>query len=223
MKILLIDDEVGILEFLSISLEAEGFLVDVADNGEKGIQMIMNNHYDLVVLDYSMPKKDGKWVCQQTRQSGRTVPIIMLSVKSGVSDKIDLLSAGADDYLTKPFSFKELLARINALIRRSSEMKGNKILVGDLLLDRDACSVKRGDKEISLTQKEFYLLEYLMENEGKMVSRAMITERIWGKNLKKNSGVIGMHILNLRKKIDGNRKIKLIKTVPGRGYKIDGN
>lgn len=222
MRILVVDDEKKLLDFLKLSLEAEYFAVDVAQDGEKGSYMARTNEYDLLILDNILPDKTGLEVCKEVRTKGKTMPILILSVKSEATYKIELLNAGADDYLTKPFSLEELLARIKALLRRPKQIEGDILEINDLMLDTKSYLVKRGTKSVYLTRKEFTLLEYLMRNEGTVLSRGMILEHVWDMNADPFSNTIESHILSLRRKIDVGKK-KLICTVPGRGYKIDMN
>lgn len=221
MRILIIEDDKDICSFLKTGLEAEGFTVDLAEDGEKGSYIARTNDYDLILLDNVLPKKEGIEVCQEIRQSKKATRIILLSVKSEIFHKVDLLNSGADDYVTKPFSFIELLARIRAVLRRPPLIESDTLSLDDLVLDRKKQTAMRGKKLIYLTRKEFQLLEYLMKNSGCFVSRGMIMEHVWDMNVDPFSNTIEAHILNLRKKIDAQKKQKLIHTVPGRGYKLD--
>jgi DNA-binding response OmpR family regulator len=221
MRILVIDDDEDIRQVLKVGLEAETFSVDCAVDGEAGSYLARTNDYDLVILDFMMPKKDGKTVCKEIRDAGKTIPIIMLTVRSTTEAKVELLNAGADDYLTKPFSFQELKARINALLRRPQQLQTNTFTLSDLTVDILRHRVMRGGKEIYLTRKEFALLEYLLRHQGIVVSRGMIMEHVWDSEGDPFSNTIEAHILNLRKKIDAASKKKLIHTIPGRGYTID--
>lgn len=221
MKVLIIEDEKGISNFLKKSLETECFTIDIVEDGEKGVLAATTNKYDIIVLDNVLPKKMGNEVCQEIRQANINTPIIMLSVKSETATKVDLLNAGADDYLTKPFSLEELLARIRALLRRPKEMTNEIIKIYDLELDQKEHTVRRGDKDIYLTRKEFMLLEYLIKNQGIVLSRGMILEHVWDMNADPFSNTIESHILSLRRKINVGNKKNFIKTVPGIGYKIE--
>jgi DNA-binding response OmpR family regulator len=220
MRILIIEDEDKIASFLKTSLEAECFAVDLANNGEKGVYYAKSNEYDLIILDNMLPKKNGIEVCTELRSIGKTVPIIILSVKNQTIEKIDLLNAGADDYLTKPFALEELLARIRALLRRKSHITEDILTVGDVTLDSKKCVVYKNKKPITLTRKEFMLLQYLMQNVDTVLSRGMILEHVWDMSTDIFSNTIESHILSLRKKLSDKTKNKLIHTVPGRGYKI---
>lgn len=221
MKILVIEDEQKIASFLKKSLEAEYFAVDVAEDGERGSQLAQINEYDLILLDNVLPKKEGLEVLRDIRKNGIDTPVLVLSVRNESLKKVDLLNAGADDYLTKPFALSELLARVRALLRRPTKLEQEILQVGDVLLDTRGSTVKRGKKEIYLTRKEFMLLRYLMQHEGVVLSRGMMLEHVWDMSTDIFSNTIESHILSLRKKIGDMDKHRLIQTVPGRGYKIE--
>ncbi len=221
MRILIIDDDKDVRDFVKVGLEAESFVVDEAADGEKGSYNARTNDYDLIILDLTLPKKDGYTVCKEIRGAGLSVPIIMLSVINNVQEKTRLLNSGADDYISKPFSFRELLARIRAILRRPQPLQQELLQSEDLIIDIGRQKVRRGDKEIYLTRKEFSLLEYLMRHQGRVVSRGMIMEHVWNADSDPFSNTIEAHILNVRKKINLGKKSKLIQTIPGRGYKID--
>ncbi len=220
MRILVIEDDNEIRQALVANLKSASFAVDATDCGEQGSYLARANEYDLIVLDYMLPKKDGHRVCRDIRESQKSTPIIMLSVRGAVDDKVDMLNSGADDYLAKPFSFEELHARIKALLRRPAIVKNPIIVAADITIDADRQTVSRGNKELYLTRKEFSLLEYLATNKGRVISRGQIMEHVWDLGSDPFSNTIEAHILNLRKKL-GVRKQKLIHTVPGRGYKFD--
>jgi DNA-binding response OmpR family regulator len=220
MKILLIDDDKHICTFLKQALEEECFEVDVANDGEKGSFLGKTNEYDLIILDYALPSKDGKTICKELRKDDQNYPILMLSVQASPLTKAELLNCGADDYLAKPFSFEELLARVKALLRRAPEIKSDVIRAGNLTIDVNSQIVKKEGKEIDLTPKEYMLLEYLAKNKERVVSRAKIMEHVWDMNADMFSNTIEAHISNLRKKIDPTDKEGVIKSVSGRGYKI---
>lgn len=220
MRILIIEDEEGIADFLKASLESEYYAVDVAEDGEKGVYLAKINDYDAIILDFMLPNKNGDEVCTEIRNAGKTTPILMLSARQEMTTKIDLLNRGADDYLTKPFSLEELLARVRALLRRPPTMNSDLLAVDDLILDIKGHHVTRGGKEIYLTKKEFMLLEYLLRRKGSVVSRGILIEHVWDMNVDPFSNTIESHILNIRKKISSKDKKDLIQTVPGVGYKI---
>jgi DNA-binding response OmpR family regulator len=221
MKILIIEDDPEMREFLRDGFEADAITVDSAENGADGSYAARTNEYDVIILDYSLPKKNGNLVCEEIRASGKTTPIIFLSVMGEVNQKVNLLEKGADDYLTKPFSFGELRARVRALARRPQKMESSTLQIGDLVLDSERQIVCRGKTNIYLTRKEFNLLHYLMKNRGLVLSRGVIMEHVWNADSDPFSNTIESHILNLRKKINVGRKKDLIRNIPGRGYTID--
>jgi len=221
MRILIIEDEEKIAQSLKLSLEAEFFAVDHADNGQDGSFLARTNDYDLIILDNNLPKMTGIEVCKEIRSEGFTVPILILSVESACEKKIDLLNAGADDYMIKPFVQGEFLARIRALLRRPQQAINTILEIDNLTLNPRRCIVMRGDKEIYLPRKEFALLEYMIRNQGIALSRSVIMEHVWDENADPFSNTIESHILNLRKKIDLPNERKLIHTLPGRGYILD--
>jgi two-component system copper resistance phosphate regulon response regulator CusR len=221
MRILIVEDEQKIADFIKKGLRAEYFVVDHAADGERGSYLARLNEYDLIILDNMLPKKTGLEVCKEIREHGKIVPILVLSVKTETSHKVDLLNAGADDYLMKPFSFEELLARVRALLRRPGTIDDDSFTIGSLHLDVKRHIVRRGDVDIYLTRKEFMLLHYLMRNKGTVLSRGMIMEHVWDMNADPFSNTIESHVLSLRKKINIDGEPKLITTISGRGYKIE--
>jgi DNA-binding response OmpR family regulator len=221
MRVLVIDDEEGVRDVLTRHLRAECFAVDSAKDGAEGSYLARTNEYDIVILDNMMPQKSGVQVCEEIRQTGHMMPILVLSVLSETKQKIDLINAGADDYMIKPFSFDELTARMRALMRRPVKLEGDSLTIGDLTLDTKQQRVRKAGKIIYLTRKEFMLLEYLMRNQGNVLSRGMIMEHFWDMSSDPFSNTIESHILSLRKKIGDTSKNRLIQTVSGRGYKID--
>lgn len=220
MRVLVIEDEEKISRFIRDSLEAEFFAVDVAEDGERGSYYARTNDYDIVILDMMLPKKDGRQVCQEIRESGKTIPILVVSVKTSAMDKVDVLNDGADDYLAKPFILEELLARIRALLRRPSQIESDVLTVSDVVLDTRSGTVTRSEVSLSLTRKEYMLLHYFMRNEGIVLSRGMILEHVWDMSVDIFSNTIESHILSLRKKLNDMGKERLIQTVSGRGYKM---
>lgn len=220
MRVLVIEDEEGIARFLKAGIESEYFAVDVAEDGEKGSYLARTNDYDIIILDNMLPKKSGSEVCDDIRMDGKNTPIIMLSARAEMSAKVELLNKGADDYLTKPFSLEELLARMRALLRRPSHVSSEVIEIDDLIMDTKKHTTTRNGKEIYLTRKEFMLLEYLLRHKGSVVSRGMILEHVWDINVDPFSNTVESHILNIRKKINGEKGKNLIHTLPGGGYKI---
>ena len=217
MRILVIEDEKKIASFIKRGLKEEGHMVDVAYDGEEGYQLSGENDYDLILLDIMLPKRDGISLCRQLRDDGVTTPVLMLTAKDSVQDKVTGLDSGADDYLTKPFAFEELLARTRALVRKRSP-QATKLQVGDLVLDLISHRVTRAGREILLTMKEYALLEYLMRNAGTVVTRTMITEHVWDIDFDTSTNIIDVYINYLRNKIDSGQQKKLIHTVRGRGY-----
>jgi DNA-binding response OmpR family regulator len=221
MRALVIDDEKEVRDMLCRHLRAECFAVDTAEDGFEGSYLARTNDYDLVILDNMLPEKSGFVVCEEIRRTGRTVPILRLSVLGETNQKVSLINAGADDYMVKPFSFDELTARIRALLRRPSKIEGDVITISDFTLDTKLQNLQRDGKDIYLTRKEFMLLEYLIRNRGVVLSRGMIMEHVWDMSSDPFSNTIESHILSLRKKIGDVPGRRLIQTVPGRGYKID--
>jgi DNA-binding response OmpR family regulator len=221
MRILVIDDDPKISRFLKSNLEKELFAVDVATEGEKGAFLGRSNDYDLIILDNVLPGKNGLEVCREIRNKKKGVKILMLSALAEVDVKVSLLDSGADDYLTKPFSFKELLSRVRTLLRRADNFVSEKIIIGGLVIDIDNHEVKKGEKNIHLTPKEFMLLEYLAKNAGRTLSQLNIMEHVWDMELNSFSNTLKSHINNLRTKIDVGRKKSLIQTMNGVGYKME--
>jgi heavy metal response regulator len=220
MTILVVEDEVKIVRFIKKGLEMEHYTVEVAYDGEEALEKAEINSYDLIILDIMLPKKSGIEVCRQLRENKVETPIIMLTARDTVDDRIKGLDAGADDYLIKPFAFGELVARIRALLRREKTVKTTKLSVADLVLDPATHEVFRGEKEIQLSSKEYRLLDYMMRRPGHVCTRTMIGEHIWGYNFTDDSNVIDVYISYLRKKIDSGTRNKLIHTVRDVGYKI---
>jgi heavy metal response regulator len=218
MRILLIEDEKKVANFIERGLKEEYYAVDVVYDGENGIYMAEVNEYDLIILDIVLPVKDGISICKELRKKKIYVPILMLTVKDGVQDKVLGLDSGADDYVTKPFAFEELLARVRALLRRKNQNVTTVLKVADLELNQLTHEVKRAGKEIALTMKEYTLLEYLMLNTNQIVTRTMISEHVWNESFDSFTNVIDVYVNYLRNKIDKGFKKQLIHTVRGIGY-----
>jgi heavy metal response regulator len=221
MRILVIEDEKKVADFIKRGLKEEGYVVDVASDGEDGYFQATEIPYDLIVLDLMLPKLDGLRLCGKLRQNDIQTPLIMLTAKDSIKDKVIGLDSGADDYLTKPFSFEELLARIRALLRKGKNQQPTQLKVADLVLDLVSHKVWRGKNEIILTVKEYALLEYFMRNVGTVITRTMISEHVWDINFDTFTNVIDVYVNYLRNKIDKDQKIKLIHTVRGRGYVLE--
>ncbi|WP_024791300.1 response regulator transcription factor [Lebetimonas sp. JS032] len=219
MKILLIEDDEKIGENIKEYLKKENFRVDWAKDGEEGYYLAQNNKYDVLIVDWMLPKMSGIELIKKLREKDILTPALILTAKSDLEDKLEGLSV-ADDYLTKPFDFEELVARIKALFRRSKNIKENILKVGDLELNPDTKEVRRGGKNIELTAKQFELLKYLMINKGKIVTPEMIANNLWEMDEEINSNVINVYISHLRKKIDKDYEKKLIKTFRGMGFKL---
>ncbi|PKM89199.1 DNA-binding response regulator [Candidatus Falkowbacteria bacterium HGW-Falkowbacteria-2] len=220
MRILLVEDEPNLSRLITSLLTRAGFAVDAADDGERGSFLARTNNYDLVITDYIMPRLDGYNLIKEIRHDGIATPILMLSVRQSTEDKVSVLNIGADDYLPKPFAGEELVARVNALLRRPTNLRSGILTFQDLSLDPQLYRVKRGTKEIRLTNKEFSLLHYLLLNSGKMISRDNLLEHVWGGEIDPFSNTVETHILRLRRKLEGKGK-KLIHNVAGRGYTLD--
>ena len=220
MRILVVEDEKRLAEFIKSGLREQKYSVDVAFDGEDGEYNAMTNDYDLIILDILLPKKNGWEVCESLRNAGVDIPIIMLSALSDVSDRIRGLEKGADDYLTKPFVIAELVARVSALLRRAYKISQPVIRIRGLELDIAARKVKRAGEDVQLTNKEFALLEYLIMNKNKVVTRTMISEHVWDIHFDAGSNVIDVIINFLRKKIDVEGGDTLINTIRGSGYML---
>ena len=221
MQILLIEDEAKIASFIKKGLEAERYLVQVSNSGENGLKICENKEFDLIILDLMLPDLPGEVVCQRLRQSNIKTPILALTAKAQVEDKVKTLNLGADDYLTKPFAFEEFLARIQALLRRAPDKFISPTLkMADLSLNPRTREVKRSGKNIKLTAKEFSLLQYLLHHPQQVLSRVEILEKVWGLDFDPSSNIVDVYIRHLRKKIDSGLKKKLIQTISGVGYQL---
>jgi len=223
MRILIAEDDAPLASFLRKGLEAEHHAVDVANDGVSASELATAYDYDLVLLDLTLPKRDGVEVLRELRVTKEEVPVLVLTGRSRVEDRVTVLDQGADDYVTKPFSFSELSARVRALLRRGKLPQQVTLQVGDLVLDRIEHRVERAGKRIELTSKEFALLEYLMRNAGRCITRAMIIEHVWNISFDTTTNVVDVYINYLRKKVDENAPRKLIQTVRGSGYVLELN
>jgi DNA-binding response OmpR family regulator len=220
MRVLVVEDEKRLAGFIKSSLEEQKYSVDVVYDGENGEYLAFTENYDLIILDILLPKKNGWEICDSLRNAGIGTPIMILSALSDVSDRIRGLEKGADDYLTKPFVIAELVARVNALLRRAYKVSQPVIRIRDLELDMAARKVKRSGEDVRLTNKEFALLEYLILNKNKVVTRTMISEHVWDIHFDTGSNVIDVIINFLRKKIEAEGTEKLIYTIRGSGYML---
>lgn len=218
MRILIVEDDPSIHRIISRRLKEEGYAVDDCYDGEEGVDYSMTAAYDCVILDWMLPKKDGITVLREIRQSGNSVPVLMLTAKDTISNRVDGLDAGADDYLTKPFAYDELSARVRALLRRNMKEKQTILQAAGLSMDLAAHKVMRDGKEIILTNKEFALLEYLMRNQGVVLTRSQIADHVWDYGFDYDSNVVDVYIRYLRNKLDKGYSEALIHTVRGYGY-----
>jgi two-component system copper resistance phosphate regulon response regulator CusR len=218
VRILLVEDETRVAGFIARGLRENAYAVDIAADGEQGLYLASVNQYDLVILDVLLPRKDGHAVCRELRGGGFRAPILMLTALDAVDDRVAGLDSGADDYLAKPFDFKELLARLRALLRRPRGLRTEALRVGDLVVNTASHAVTRGGKPVSLTAKEYALLEFLVLNRGRVVGRAQIAEHVWDENFDAFTNVIDVYIKRLRAKLEGGSGLRLIHTRRGAGY-----
>ena len=223
MRILLVEDDRKAATLLTRGLQEEGFVVDVASTGEDGEEKATVNEYDLLVLDWLLPGKDGLAVCHALRDAGNSIPILILTARDAVTDRVSGLRTGADDYLTKPFAFDELLARIRALLRRSRVAQPAVLRVADLALDPATRRVSRGAVAITLTPKEYAILEVLMRSAGDVVTRTRLAERVWDEASEVLDNLVDAHVSHLRRKIDRGTSAPLIHTIRGIGYRLGGD
>jgi DNA-binding response OmpR family regulator len=221
MRILLVEDEPRMANVIAKGLRENSYAVDVAQDGDSGLYQTAINDYDAIVLDVLLPKRDGFEVCRELRARGNTTPVLMLTARASVDDRLSGFDSGADDYLTKPFSFRELLARIRALLRRDSHLRPDVLEIDDLVIDSASHQVSRAKHSVQLTAKEYALLEYLAVRAGQLVSRAEIAAHVWDDSFDPFSNTIEVYINRLRKKIDGNHSTKLLHTRRGEGYILE--
>lgn len=220
MKILVVEDEVKVAAFIKKGLESEFYTVDIACDGREGLRIGLTNDYDLIILDIMLPFKDGVTLMKELRSQGVITPVLFLTAKDSIDSKIIGLDSGADDYLTKPFAFEEFLARVRALLRRQSSIKSIKLRAADLILDTQSHMVTRGGQEIQLTAKEYSILEFLMRNKNKVISRTILTEHVYDLNFDTDTNVIDVFINKLRNKIDRGFEKPILNTIRGAGYSI---
>lgn len=218
MRLLVVEDEHKVASFIKQGLTEEGYAVDIAEDGETGLAMALDRVHDLIILDIALPKRDGVSVLQAMRHDGVHTPVLLLTVRANIEDKVLGLDAGADDYLTKPFAFQELVARVRALLRRRADAELPVLRVADLVLDPARRTVVRHDAPIDLTPREFSLLDYFMRNPGRVLTRTMIAEHVWDYSFDTTTNVIDVYVNYLRKKIDSDHTPKLLHTVRGVGY-----
>jgi len=221
MRILVVEDEPRMASVIARGLREQSYAVDVALDGDDGLYQCSINDYDLIVLDVLLPQRDGFEVCRELRARGTATPVLMLTARAAVDDRITGFEAGADDYLTKPFSFRELLARIHALLRRDSHLLPDEIEIGDLIINSSSHRVSRAGSSIQLTAKEYALLEYLARRVGQLVSRADIAAHVWDNDFDPFSNTIEVYMNRLRKKIDDGHLTKLLHTRRGEGYILE--
>src|SRR5215216_3046844 len=220
MRILLVEDEEKVSRFIVRGLEAERFAVDAVFDGTSGLDFATTYSHDLIILDLMLPGLSGTEVLRRIRQINNSVPILMLTARDAVADKVENFEAGADDYLTKPFAFAELLVRVKALLRRGAVVRSSLLRIADMELDRLSQQVRRGGQRIDLTSKEYALLEYLIANAGRVLSRTMIIEHVWDESFDGLTNIVDVYVRHLRNKIDEPHEKKLIRTVRGVGYVI---
>jgi DNA-binding response OmpR family regulator len=220
MRLLVVEDDPNLNQVLGRGLKEEGYAVDLATDGEEGLYLAETVPYDLILLDWMLPKLSGITVCQKLRAKNMGVPVLLLTAKTALTDKVEGLDSGADDYLTKPFEFEELLARVRALLRRQAPVKSNLLQVGDLSLEVRTRMAQRGGTAIELTTKEFALLEYFMRNPGVVLTRQNIEENAWNYDFESQSNLIEVYIRRLRRKIDDPFAVKLLETIKGAGYRL---
>jgi two-component system copper resistance phosphate regulon response regulator CusR len=220
MRILVVEDEPDAAAMLAKGLREQRYAVDVAEDGERALEQAYVNEYDAFILDVLLPRKNGLEVCRELRESGVTAPILMLTARDSVPDRVSGLDAGADDYLPKPFHFDELLARVRALLRRRPVLGSTTITVGDLQIDTVAQRVSRAGRQVQLTAREYSLLEYFGRRADEVVTRAAIIEHVWDDNYDSVSNLVEVYVQRLRRKVDDDHELKLIRTRRGAGYTL---
>jgi DNA-binding response OmpR family regulator len=218
MRLLLVEDEKKVSELVARALRAESYAVDVAEDGLRGWELAQSYEYDLIILDLMLPQLPGEEVLRRIRRTNQRVPILVLTARSATEDKVHNFEAGADDYLTKPFAFAELIMRVKALLRRGPITRSSVLRVGDLEVDRFTQQVRRAGRRIELTPKEYALLEYLAANPGRVFSRTMIIEHVWDQSFEGLTNIVDVYVRHLRSKVDDPFPVKLIRTVRGVGY-----
>ena len=223
MRILLIEDDKDLARFVRKGLQEERHAVDVAEDGEAGLELASSGGYDLLIVDVMLPKMDGLTLCRRVRSWGDRTPILLLTARDTVEDKVAGLDTGADDYLTKPFAFAELVARVRALIRRGGPTPAGELKAADLVVDVAAHRVWRAGREIPLTNKEYALLVYLLRNRNRVLTRTAIIEHVWGLNYDPMTNIVDVHIRALRAKMDKDFDVPLITTVRGVGYMLEAD
>lgn len=221
MKVLLVEDDIVLAQTIKTNLACESHVVEIAENGADGSFLARSFDYDAIVLDNSLPKKDGLTVCKEVRSSGKMTPIIFLTVDDTLETKLNAFDMGADDYIQKPFSLRELSVRLKAVARRPSSIKNHILKVDDLELDTEKHTITRSGVRIHVTRKEFSLLEFFLRNVGVVLSRALLMEHVWTADSNPFSNTVEAHIRNLRKKLNAGKRQNLIANIPGRGYVID--
>lgn len=220
MHVLFLEDEAKIASFVQAGLKEQGFVVDYCDNGDEGYVRAMDNAYDVIVLDIMIPGKDGLFILKHLRRAGRNVPVILLTARNELDDRLEGLNLGADDYIAKPFFVEELVARIYAVVRRSTGDRQNLLSVGSIKLDRITREVTAHQQVVELTAREFNLLEYLMRAPGRVFTRTQILEHVWGYDFNPNTNVVDVCIQRIRKKIDLTDELSWIESVRGVGYRF---
>jgi len=220
MRILLVEDDQKAARLLARGMHEEGFVVDIASSAEEADERAFVIDYELIILDWMLPGQDGLALCRTLRMRGVHTPILILTARDALGDRVTGLNTGADDYLTKPFAFEELLARVRALLRRSDLMRPTVLAVGDLSIDPVSHRVQRGERVVELTRTEFAILEMLVRRKGEVISRTRIAEQVWQADIQSIDNLIDVHVSNLRRKIDAPGAVVLIHTVRGRGYRV---